>query len=118
MLEIIIYAVLIGVAASVYKNVLLYEDVLKWWVKIGQKRKEKFYYKPLWGCDKCFAGQLCLWFILLNAVFYLQIPFLSNVIKITIPIINHEDLNALNLFIMICVSILTTILTSRKINNQ
>lgn len=28
---------------------------------VGNAMKEKWFYRPIWGCEKCFAGQLTLW---------------------------------------------------------
>ncbi len=118
MLELIIYAVAIGVMASVYKNILLYEPVLNWWAIIGQRFNAKWYYKPIWGCDKCLAGQLSLWLFLLNVLFWLKIPYLSNAISFIIPIITESKLNVLNAVILISISIFTANETTKQIKRR
>lgn len=63
-------AAIVGV---VYMNVLSYEKVMNWWFKFGDrlctsdyggcnpKRRFEWFYLPVWGCFKCFTGQVCLW---------------------------------------------------------
>lgn len=116
MLELLFYAVLIGVSASVYRNILLYTDALQWWVKIGQKYADKAWSKPIWFCDKCISGQLALWFIILNSLFALKLPYLNSFIYFLCPIIEQNNLNVLNGFILISMTILITTITSKLIS--
>jgi hypothetical protein len=61
-------AVLIGLFAAVYRGILSKEPVLSWWFAFGARWESKIWHKPIWGCEKCIAGQLCLWTYIANAV--------------------------------------------------
>lgn len=46
------------------------EPILNWWFvwgdrvghrMVGNAMKAKWFYRPIWECEKCFAGQLALW---------------------------------------------------------
>lgn len=71
----ILTAMLIGVAFSIVSVVIHClinnEPVGNWWFRLGRKlgiklvdgvEVERWFYRPIWGCEKCFAGQLVLWF--------------------------------------------------------
>lgn len=118
MLELLFYAILIGITASVYRHILLKTDALAWWLKVGHRYMGKMWAKPIWFCDKCISGQLALWFLILNVLFRLKTPILSDLIIFVIPIVENEDINALNGFILISISVLTTTIISKKINNE
>jgi len=68
------YALLLGVSCALIGatviNVLSKEPILNWWFVLGERlgktvkdrrEVERWFYKPIWGCDKCFSGQLALW---------------------------------------------------------
>lgn len=70
----ILTAMLIGVAFSIVSVVIHClinnEPVGNWWFTFGRKvgvklvdgvEVERWFYRPIWGCEKCFAGQLVLW---------------------------------------------------------
>lgn len=57
--------------------ILAHEPIANWWFRFGQRvgvkivkhgefeqEVERWFYKPIWGCEKCFAGQLALWLYL------------------------------------------------------
>lgn len=60
---------IIGCATHALQN----EQILNWWFVFGEKfgkriednhEKELWFYRPIWGCAKCFSGQLSMyWFI-------------------------------------------------------
>jgi hypothetical protein len=64
---------LAGVCAVIgvtYTRILLAEDILHWWLKFGEKHFYKTWlFKPIWGCHKCFAGQMALWLYLVTKFF-------------------------------------------------
>lgn len=66
MLTIIFWAAIIAVVSYVYREILAYEDVLNWWFRFGLKYETKWFYKPIWGCQLCFAGQNALWIFIFN----------------------------------------------------
>jgi hypothetical protein len=66
-------SVLLGIACSIIGvtvNVIMpNERILNWWFRFGEsvgkeivdgREVERFIYRPIWGCEKCFAGQLAL----------------------------------------------------------
>lgn len=68
----------LGIAAAVISVTVIVimplEPILNWWFRIGEKygkrtangyELERWFYRPIWGCEKCFAGQLGLWGYLL-----------------------------------------------------
>lgn len=66
MLLITIWAFIIAVVSYVYKEIIGREAVLNWWFKFGIRFENRFFYRPIWGCEKCFAGQTALWIYILN----------------------------------------------------
>lgn len=74
----IILAMLIGIASAVIgvniHLIINLEPVANWWFVLGGKvgikivngqEVERWFYRPLWGCEKCFSGQIALWWFLL-----------------------------------------------------
>ncbi len=57
-----------GVIGSVYRFILAYETILNWWFRFGSRYERKWFYRPIWGCAKCFAGQLSFWSWLLIVI--------------------------------------------------
>jgi hypothetical protein len=54
-----------AVISIVYMCVLSREPILNWWFRFGMRFERRAFHKPIWGCEKCFAGQLALWSSLL-----------------------------------------------------
>ena len=67
-------AFLLSVACAVIAVTLIVllsaEPIAAWWFRFGYKvgiehdgnmEKKKWFFDPIWGCEKCFAGQLALW---------------------------------------------------------
>ena len=115
-IELLIYATLIGVASSVYANILLYTDALQWWVKIGQRYQDKIWAKPIWFCDKCISGQIALWVFLLNTLNKASGYVLTDYISFIVPILGNSQINLLNGFILISITILIATITTKQIN--
>lgn len=53
--------------------VMAKEPILNWWFRLGNfvgikvrsgMEVERWFFRPIWGCEKCFAGQLALWLYL------------------------------------------------------
>lgn len=63
-IETLLLALCCGTIAAVYKGWLAYEPVLNWWFRFGNKYETRWFFNPVWGCVKCIAGQLALWFYL------------------------------------------------------
>jgi hypothetical protein len=51
----------IGIIAVVYIHILSLENILNWWFRWGNRFERRWFFRPLWGCEKCFAGQVALW---------------------------------------------------------
>ena len=79
--HIFLSALFMGLACSIIGvtvNVIMpKEPILNWWFQIGEKfgkeivdgqEKERLIYRPIWGCEKCFSGQLALWIYLFNHI--------------------------------------------------
>lgn len=69
-----LHAFLLGIAGAIMGvtvNVIMpNEKILNWWFRIGEKvgkeivhgqEKERLIFRPIWGCEKCFSGQLAFW---------------------------------------------------------
>jgi hypothetical protein len=72
-------ATLIGVASSIVGVAINYvmpnEKILNWWFRFGNKvgikivdgsEVERWFYRPIWGCEKCLSGQIAMWYYLFN----------------------------------------------------
>ncbi len=72
-----IIVVIIGISAAIVAvtiNVILpNERIANWWHRIGQKaglkvvagvEVERWFFRAIWGCEKCFAGQIAFWVFL------------------------------------------------------
>lgn len=56
------------------------EPILNWWFRFGNRigikvvkgeEVERWFYRPIWGCEKCLSGQVALWcYPLLGADYY------------------------------------------------
>lgn len=67
MLTIIIWAAFIAVVAYVYIEIIGHEPFFNSWWQFGLKHFEnRWFYKPIWGCQLCFAGQNALWIFIFN----------------------------------------------------
>lgn len=68
----LIYSIQIAIVAIVYILVLPDQQPFDRWFRFGNdKFRNTLIYKPLWDCEKCFAGQLSLWiFILVHVEHY------------------------------------------------
>ena len=103
----ILYAALIAVFAVVYRLILAYEPILNWWFMFGAKFEKRFFYRPIWGCEKCLAGQIAFWTYLFGWIAsYLNTnsPFWSFLFKL-IPQYQQNDFNVLNGLIFVFVSV-------------
>lgn len=67
-------ALCLGLASAVISVAMItlmsHEPILNWWFRFGERigkpivndiEVERWFYKPIWGCEKCFAGQISLW---------------------------------------------------------
>jgi len=106
----ILYSFLIAALAVSYKLVLAHQEVLSWWFQFGARFSGKWFYKPIWGCELCFAGQVAAWTYGLNWVssnLNESAPF-WRLIYFLIPDYGFSDHSLLNWFIFVSVTILIT----------
>lgn len=68
MLLVIFFSAVIAFAANVYKNILAHEEVLNFWFRYGAKFQDKWFWKPVWGCELCIAGQWALWYYIFRLI--------------------------------------------------
>lgn len=117
-------ALCLGVACSIIGvviNVIMpKEAILNWWFRFGEKygkeivageEKERLIYRPIWGCEKCFSGQLALW-----------IYFFSH-IKGNNPVdwsangwFSFPGYSLLSHILSVCIAIFTAVIFSHFIN--
>lgn len=117
MLLIIFWALIIAVVAYVYREFLAYEPVLNWWFKFGLRFENRWFYKPIWGCQMCFAGQLALWIYVFNWIssnFENKAPFWRFVFFL-IPNYGNQDFSVFSGVFSISMSILFTIIITNSI---
>lgn len=69
-----ISAITVGFSCAIIGVVMIVvmanEPILNWWFRFGYRvgvkkvsgrEVERWFYKPIWGCEKCLSGQLALW---------------------------------------------------------
>lgn len=118
-----LFGLFIAFFAVCYKLVIDTHPVLNWWFMFGMRFQKYWFYKPIWGCELCFAGQIALWVYLLNwlssgldrnALFWRFVYFV-------IPEIQKGGFNVLNGLIFIFSTIFYTAVISHlytKLKNE
>lgn len=106
-----------AVIAFVYREILSREKILNWWFKFGLRFEKRFFYRPIWGCEKCFAGQLAFWTFFLN---WLSTNFDTNApfwrfIFFFIPKYDKTDFNVFVGLFSVSLTIFITFLISKTI---
>lgn len=117
LLELIKWAFVFAVIAYVYREILSREKILNWWFMFGLRFENKFFYKPLWGCEKCFAGQLAFWAYFFNMVsinFDVKAPF-WRVVFFVIPKYNMNEFNLVLWVFSVSLTIFITFIISKTI---
>jgi hypothetical protein len=67
-LSVHIFSVMIAVVAFIYSDVLTESGmILNGLFRAAEQTLPSYIFKPLIGCFKCVAGQIALWFYLINA---------------------------------------------------
>lgn len=108
MLLMILYAALIALFSVVYRHILAYEDILNWWFVFGARFEDKWFYKPIWGCELCISGQIALWSYLINCIihgYFNQIPRTCNALSYFVPLYSWQNYNLLEGLIFVCTTI-------------
>lgn len=66
MITFIFFAILVGITFSVYGLILSSEPVLNWWFRLGSRHERKWFWRIVWGCHICAAGQFAFWSYVLS----------------------------------------------------
>lgn len=104
----ILYAALIGLFAVVYRHILAYEEILNWWFRFGSRFEQRWFYKPVWGCELCISGQIAFWTYAFNWIvgsYFNGNSVVRSVVFKIIPTYQWQNNNALEGFIFVCTSI-------------
>ncbi len=59
-LQAIAWGFCFGIVAAVYRSLATEPFFFPWW-QYGQRYENRWFFKPVWGCAHCAAGQLALW---------------------------------------------------------
>lgn len=94
-----------GIIGPVYRHVLAYEIVLNWWYRIGQRWEKRWFFRPIWGCEKCVAGQIALWGSLV-------VCLVKGVTGYLVPVVILGILSA------ICIAITVAIILTKPLKNH
>lgn len=108
-LDFFLYAFAIAITAIIYRRFLAFEDILSWWFRFGDRYfADRWFYKPVWGCEYCWAGQIAFWTYYLNALIAVNLvdsyPKIVAIFNI-IPIYRFNDFSALKVVIFVCLTI-------------
>lgn len=50
-----------GIVGATYRGILANEETFNFWWRFGARFEGRWFFKPLWGCGHCAAGQFALW---------------------------------------------------------
>lgn len=124
LLEILKISMIISIISFVYRVILSREKILNWWFKFGMNHFEgRFFYRPIWGCEKCFAGQMAFWIFVINWIssnFDQNAPF-WRLVFFFIPKYHEANFNVFFGLFSVSVSILITFIISnifKKLNYE
>lgn len=67
-------ALMCGLIASVYRGVLAYEQPFSLWWRLGNYFERTWIFRPLWACEKCFAGQMAFWIYIFQRLHWVKRP--------------------------------------------
>lgn len=119
LLALTFYAALIGLFAVVYRHILAYEPVLNWWFRFGARFEERWFYKPIWGCELCISGQIALWTYVINWFCYSyfdRMPGTASLLMSLVPTYRPTSFNVLEGLIFICEAIAFAFLIYKGFN--
>lgn len=110
-----LYAFCIAVFAVVYRIIIADEAILNWWFRFGLRFEKRFFYRPIWGCEKCFAGQIAFWVYLCSwVVSYLSaIAPISALFYKVVYIPRQEYFNVFSGVVFVSVTIFFTVILSK-----
>lgn len=112
-MQIVIFSYILGagcgIVGAVYRYVLAYE-FLNGWFRFGDRYEGKWFYRPVWGCAKCFSGQLALWFWSIFQIVPAFFTHYGHIRRLTANCIQNGGWLILGLLIAISAAIVTTLL--------
>lgn len=60
-IEAILWGLAVGILGATYREILAKEETFnRWWI-FGARYENRWFFRPVWGCGHCFAGQFTLW---------------------------------------------------------
>lgn len=60
-IEAILWGLAVGILGATYREILAKEETFTKWWQFGARYENRWFFKPVWGCGHCFAGQFSLW---------------------------------------------------------
>ena len=114
----LIWTTIIALFSITYRMILAEEDILNWWFRFGLRYENRWFYKPIWGCALCFAGQTAFWTYLINWIgsyFNEKAPF-WRLIYFFIPKYHNERESLFLMAFFVSFTILQTFIFGNLLN--
>lgn len=108
LLMFLLWPLMLGITAVIYRNFLAYEEVLNWWFRFGAKYEKRWFHKPIWGCVFCFGGQLALWVYVISWILssnFMQKSIIGHYLSFLVQSIGIENYSALGACIFVSITI-------------
>lgn len=112
----LILSVMSGMIGSVYIGVLSQEPAFSFWWEFGARFENRWFFKPIWSCEKCFSGQFCLWFYLFRSLSVQKIDSLPRFLPFPWLKISFTDFSLLGLIFSISAAILFASVFTKILN--
>lgn len=69
LIEALTWGLACGMTGAAYIGIMAREEIFNAWWRFGARFEGRWFFKPVWSCSHCFAGQFALWsFLLLRIV--------------------------------------------------
>lgn len=107
-----------GVIALVYRNVIAYEEPFSAWWRFGSRFENRWFFKPVWACAKCFAGQLALWIYFFRSLEVFRLPGTLGFLPFLDISFRLEGYSLLSHAFAVAMAIFTALILSPLINND
>lgn len=60
-LEALLWGLAVGILGATYRHIIAAEETFNFWWRFGARFENRWFWKPIWGCGHCFAGQFTAW---------------------------------------------------------
>lgn len=110
--------IICGLIAAVYRGILAYEEPFSAWWRWGSRFEDRWFFKPVWGCEKCFAGQLALWIYLFSRIEWKERAFANRRMPVIDVFPYLEGYSLIGHIFAISGAIFAAIAFTRIINKQ